>query len=216
LIEQGKASGLSIATQWDNVFFDFLLSGLGHFFNLFVAARIAAAAAVLIFFWGAFSFIAAVTDSAPWLVTPVLAAISYGWTFNAGLLNYFISIGLTFFAIAIVYRGWSRYWFVAVLLLPFSYLAHALALCWALGAAVYIEIARRVPSLVNVLLFLGGLLAIVAVRFYLRGHALTKPPSHSAMFYSGLDRVFFTNRYGIVVLVIWSIILAACLLALSR
>ena len=54
LIRQGQAPGLWIARQWNNVLFDWLLSGLGSVFGLRVAERIAVSFAVLIFFWGAF------------------------------------------------------------------------------------------------------------------------------------------------------------------
>lgn len=216
LIQQGKAPGLTIVTQWNNVVFDFMLTGLGHVFNLFVAARIASTVAVLIFFWGAFSFISAVTGWEPWLMAPLLAMISYGWTFNAGLFNYYISVGLSFLLIAIVYRGWSRYWFAAVLVLPLIYLAHPVGLCWALAAGVYIAIANRIPRRMQVLLFAGALCLLVAAHFSLRMHAVTKPPSHSALFYNGLDQIFFTNRYGILVALLWCLTLAASLRELFR
>ena len=55
LIRQGQAPGLWIARQWNNVLFDWLLSGLGAVFGLRAAERIAVSLAVLIFFWGAFA-----------------------------------------------------------------------------------------------------------------------------------------------------------------
>lgn len=209
LIEQGKAPGLSIVTQWNNVFFDFLLSGLGHVFALPIGGQIAAALAVLIFFWGAFSFVHAVADWLPWPLAPLLAMISYGWTFNAGLFNYYISLGLAFFALAIVYRGWRQYWFAALLLVPLMYLAHPLGFCWAFAAGLYIVIASRIPRRMHPLLFAGALCILYGARFYLRLRAVTKPPSHSVLFYNGLDQIFFTNRYGILVLLLWCLIVVA-------
>src|SRR5579872_712045 len=66
LIQQGKAPGLWIARQWNNVLFDWLLSWFGAAFGLHAAERIAVSLAVLVFFWGAFALIGAATRRAPW------------------------------------------------------------------------------------------------------------------------------------------------------
>lgn len=209
LIHEGKAPGLTIVTQWNNVLFDFLLSDLGHFFNLLTAARIASAIGVLVFFWGAFSFVYSAAGRIAWLLSPLLAAIAYGWAFNAGLSNYYISMGLAFWALAIVNRGWGRYWLALLALLPLMYVAHPLGICWALAAGVYIFAAKHIPRKSQVVLFGGSLCAIIGVRFYLLATAVTKPPSHSAIFYNGLDQIFFTNRYAILVALLWCLILTA-------
>lgn len=216
LVEQGKAPGLSIVTQWSNVFFDFVVSGLAHLAGLSTAARIASATAVLIFFWGAFSFVCAATEWVPWLLTPLLAMVSYGWTFNAGLSNYYISIGLAFFVLAIIYRGWNRYWLALLLLVPLMYLAHPLGICWAFAGAVYLLIARKIPRALHVVLFAAALCAIVAARFYLHARAVIRPASHSIIFYNGLDQLFFMNRYGILVLLLWCLIIGAFALQFFR
>src|SRR5579863_1633919 len=130
LIHRGQAPGLWLAPQWNNVLFDFLLSGLAKFFSLDVSARIAAAIAVLIFFWGAFSFIAAATRRAPLYLSPLLAAVAYGWTFNRGFFNYYLSLGLSFFALALfcLLKGWKRLFVLAFV--PLIYLAHPLGVVW--------------------------------------------------------------------------------------
>ena len=100
LIQQGKAPGLWVARQWNNVLFDWLLSWFGAAFGLHAAERIAVSLAVLIFFWGAFALIAAATCRAPWTLAPLLAAVAYGWTFEMGFMNYYLSLGLSFFVLA--------------------------------------------------------------------------------------------------------------------
>jgi hypothetical protein len=94
LVMQGQAPGLWVTHQWTNVLFHFLLSGFGHVFGLYAAERIAVSLAVLIFFWGAFAFVFAATRRPPWLLVPLIAAMSYGWTFQEGVFNYYISVGL--------------------------------------------------------------------------------------------------------------------------
>ena len=59
---------------------------------------------MLTFFWGAFALIAAATRRAPWKLSPLLAVFAYGWTFEMGFMNYYISLGLCFFALAAFWR----------------------------------------------------------------------------------------------------------------
>src|ERR1700747_2037667 len=103
LIQRGQAPGLYLARQWNNVLFDFLLLKLGNVFGLCAAQKILVPLCVLIFFWGAFSLIAAVSRCPPWFLLPCLAMLAYGWTFNVGFFNYYLSLGLGFFGISIVW-----------------------------------------------------------------------------------------------------------------
>ena len=111
LIRHGYAPGLWLAPRWNNALFDFLLGGLGHYFSLQIAEKIAVSLAVLIFFWGTFTFVCAAARRAPWLLCPVIAMFSYGYSFEMGFLNFYISLGLAFFGIAIFWRGrgWERW-----------------------------------------------------------------------------------------------------------
>ena len=61
LIERGQAPGLHLARQWNNVLFDILLLKLGNLFGLAAAQKILVPLCVLIFFWGAFALLAAVS-----------------------------------------------------------------------------------------------------------------------------------------------------------
>src|SRR6202045_5298316 len=61
LIERGQAPGLYLARQWNNVLFDFLLLKLGNLFGLAAAQKILVPSCVLVFFWGAFALVAAVS-----------------------------------------------------------------------------------------------------------------------------------------------------------
>src|SRR5665213_3123766 len=96
LIQQGRAPGLWIARQWNNVLFDLLLSWLGDAFGLRVAERIAVSIVVVIFFWGAFALISVTTRRTPWNLSPLIAIFAYGWTFEMGFMNFYISLGLCF------------------------------------------------------------------------------------------------------------------------
>src|ERR1700682_99885 len=66
LIIKGQAPGLYIVRQWNNVLFDVLLLKFGNAFGLGAAQKIVVAVCVLLFFWGTFALLTAVTQRAPW------------------------------------------------------------------------------------------------------------------------------------------------------
>jgi hypothetical protein len=205
LIQRGEAPGLRIAPQWNNVLCDFLLSGLARFFSLDVSARIAASVAVLVFFWGAFAFVYAITRRAPWQIMPLLAAITYGWTFNRGFMNYYLSLGFAFLALAVfcLAKGWKR--LLALAFAPIIFLAHPLGLAWLVAAAFYIVATEVVPKRWHPVLLVAAIGAVAVVRVYLLRHFRVDPPSHSALFFNGLDQLLFTNRYAILILMFCAI-----------
>lgn len=179
LIAKGQAPGLILARQWNNVLFDFALSGLWRLVGFNGAEKIAVSAAVLIFFWGGFALVCAVSDTAslrtiPWFVLPCLAVFAYGWTFQMGFINYYVSIGLAFFGLGLLARSDSRSarsvlrecWF-AVLLIPLTWLAHPLGLAVFASAGAYILIAKRLPPGRHLYLFAVAVLILLAMHFYI-------------------------------------------------
>src|SRR6267378_61181 len=94
LIERHQISGLSVARQWDNILFDVLLLHLGNLFGFVAAEKIVVSVAVLVFFWGCFSFLAEVSGRPPWNLAPYLFVLAYGYVFHMGFMNYYLSIGL--------------------------------------------------------------------------------------------------------------------------
>ncbi len=124
LIERGQAPGLYLARQWNNVLFDLLLLNVGNLFGLSVAQKIVVPLCVLIFFWGAFALIAAVSRRPPWFLLPCLGMLAYGWTFNVGFFNYYLSLGFGFFATAIAWREWGGEVILAVVLAALALVAH--------------------------------------------------------------------------------------------
>ena len=105
LVEQGRVPGLFIARQWNNIPVDLGLSWLGPRLGFNAADKIVVSVCVLTFFWGAFVFIAASTRRVPWTVAPAIAMITYGFTFYAGFMNFYLSVGLAFFAAAVTWRA---------------------------------------------------------------------------------------------------------------
>ncbi len=195
LIERGRAPGLWVARQWNNVLFDFLVAGFGRMFGLHAGERIAVSLSVLIFFWGAFAFIFAANRRAPWFLVPVVAVIAYGWTFQEGVFNYYLSIGLAFFALAIIWRGRGWVWLGLIVLLPLTGLAHPLGLAWLAGGGLYIGVARLIPGRFQLLLILAAVAILIGAHLYLERRYKVVSPPHSVDFYNGLDQMILTRRY---------------------
>jgi len=196
LIARGQAPGLWLARQWNNVLFDLTLSGLGSLFGLRVAEKIAVALAVLIFFWGAFALISAIARRVSWFVLPLLAIATYGWTFEMGFLNYYLALGLSFFGLALIWRGqaWERAWVVA--LVPLTWMAHPLGTALLLGLGAYLAITRIVPQRFQPLLTAGAALLLLAGRSYITGHYPVRWSLTPALLFNGADQLFlYGPRY---------------------
>lgn len=214
LIQHGQAPGLWLSGQWTNVLFDWMLAGFGSVFGLFAAEKIAVSICVLVFFWGAFALIAAANQCAPWLLIPLIAMFAYGWTFHIGLYNYYLSIGLSFFCLAIFWRGtnWER-----ISILPVAVviaMAHPFGLIWLACGCTFIEATRRVtPKYQFGLVLLSGI-AIWMVRYYLIHYTVTELAPNPLYFsIGGLDQIgLFGSRYNIVQGAVFTFVVAALMI----
>ena len=160
LIRRGQAPGLSLAAQATNVLFDLLLGALFRAVGAAAAERIAVGLAVLVLVWGAFAFLAAAARRS-WALLPVLAILAYGWVFHMGFFNFYLSLGLCFWALALAWNLAPRRVLAAVPILALAYTAHGLPVAWACAVVVYLWIARRLPEKRGHLL-LTALVALVA------------------------------------------------------
>jgi hypothetical protein len=170
LISEGKAPGLSLARQWNNVLFDYCLSGVASVVGIHAAEKIVVSAAVLLFFWGAFSFICAVTRRRAWYVMPALAVFAYGWTFEQGFMNYYLSLGLAFAGLALLLRGRGFERALVLLLALLAWMAHPLGFVLLVSVGGYIALTKRLRPLVQICLFGGAIAFLLAVHFYLGRH----------------------------------------------
>jgi hypothetical protein len=199
LIAQGRAPGLATVWVWQNVLFDLILSGIAKIVPLLVAEKIAVSIAVLVFFWGSFALATAASGRAPWFLTPCLAMFTYGWTFEMGFLNYYLSLGLAFFAIAIFWRGRGRERWIVAAIAPAVLLAHAMGLVWMLGALPYIWIAERVKTKHQYFLLLSAIAFLGMVHFLLYRYFIADPETNPRYFYFGADQLMvFAERYWII------------------
>lgn len=210
LIHRGQVHGLWIDHRWNNILFDYLLSGFGALFGLHAAEKIAVSLAVLIFVWGAYALICAANRRAPWFVLPLIAMAAYGWTFELGLFNYYIAVGLSFFALAILWRGKPVEWLVALALAPLIVLAHPLALFWLAGAGVYVIVAERIRGIYHSGLLVAGIGALFGIHEYLWTHYIVEArPDHFWVFNGADQLVLFGNRYRIIEYAFLAFVVAA-------
>ncbi len=193
LVRRGQLQGLWIAPQWNNVAFDLLLSAFGKIFNWLWAEKLAVSLCVLIFFWGAFALVSAAARRAPLFLTPVIAIISYGWTFQQGFINYYLALGLSFFALAILWRGIGKERIAALALVPLIYLAHPLGVLWFGGAAAYILAAEKLQHY-RIVLFAGAVLLVVSIGLYVRHHYFVYRANKPLYLYNGVDQIVLYSR----------------------
>ena len=202
LIRHGDAPGLWLAHPWTNVLFDFVLSFFGALFGLagpqHLAEKFAVSLCVLIFFWGAFALVAAAARRPPWLLTPVLALVAYGYTFRMGFFNYYLALGLSFFALALSWRGRDLERLIALALAPLVLLGHVTALIWLAGAAIYVGVAQLLPPRKQFLLLVPAIAGMAALHLYFWRHFIVEAAPESPLWYSGADQlVLYGERYWI-------------------
>ncbi len=130
LIEKGQAPGLYLAKQWDNVLFDVALTRAAKVVGFAAAQKIVVGICVLIFFWGVFAFVAAMAEKPPWFLMPCIAMLAYGYSFNMGFMNYYLSLGLACFSLALFWRPRGVGWVIGAFLIPITLLAHPIGFLW--------------------------------------------------------------------------------------
>ena len=209
LIGQGKASGLVLVHQTQNVLFDLLLSGLLRVAGAAGAQRMAVGMAVLIFFWGAFALVQRMSRRTPWMWTPCLAMLAYGWVYHMGLFNFYLSLGLSFWALAV--SGWRA---PAVLFL-LAYVAHPMPVAWATGVMAYREAARRMAPRYRAGLLAAALGALAAMALLFKTLLRGQWMPDQGLGFSGADQLWvFGPRYiplAGAVLVLWALWFAGVL-----
>lgn len=163
-LRRHPVDGMALVLQRTNVLFDLLLQALLRLASPTGAERVAVAAAVLTFFWGAFAFVAAVNRRLCWSVTPFLAMLAYGWVFQMGFFNYYLSLGLSLAAAAVAWRPDMKRVAVAALMLVTASFANDMPVLWAIAALVYVNIARRLHGKARMALPIVAALGVVSLR----------------------------------------------------
>jgi hypothetical protein len=202
LIQQGRAPGLYLAPQWYNILFDLLLLHSAKLFGFAAGSTMVVAICVLILFWGVFSFVAVVSARPPWLLTPCIAMLAYGYTFNMGFFNYYLSIGLACFGLAILGKQPDRFdWLAAILLFALATLAHPIGPLWLAGMLAYMAIRKKIHGPWRLVLPASIIAIFIAFHWYLENwsdYEFSWPEKPFYVF-NGLDQfVLYSTRYHFV------------------
>jgi hypothetical protein len=170
LIEHHQVSGLIIVRQSNNVLFDLLLLHVGNLVGFAAAEKIVVSFAVLVFFWGAFSFLAEFSGRPPWQLTPFLFLLAYGYVFHMGFMNYYLSIGFALFALALAWRRGAGNWLLVAALSALSLFAHPIGFLLFVSIAAYVRLWRRLSRWPRVALPVIAVFSVVIMKFYFAVH----------------------------------------------
>ena len=183
-VQLGAAPGLWISSQSNNVLFDLMLQWLFVHVGPDLAQRLAVSISVLVFAWGAIRFIFRLAGRNWWFAAPCVAMLAYGFIFHMGFFNFYLSLGLCLWYLAISCDGHWRIRALAAPLLIVAWIAHPLPVVWAVATAAYITAANSIPPSRQLLLLLLGLTALVTARYVL---------THRYLYSWSIDQVTFTT-----------------------
>lgn len=173
-VSAGHLPGLYVVPQFTNVLFDHLLSFLMESGGVVVAERVAVLLAVQIFFWGCFTLASVMGGRPAWSIAPFLAIAAYGAVFRIGFFNFYVSMGICAWAIALVWQNHARLRLLAIPLLALAYLAHFIPCLWAIGIIGYVWAARRLQPSERLWLMAIGVLCIAGAALFVAATV----PSH--------------------------------------
>jgi len=216
LIENGRIGGVTVVPQTTNVLFDLALSALFRWFGPDWAQRLAVSAVMLVFAWGAFAFVSAVSGREAWRWLPCLAMLAYGWVYHMGFFNFYLALGLSFWGLALAWQPRPPRLAAAAIVFAVAYTAHALPVAWGLALAAYLWIARRIPEHGRAWLLTGGLAILAAARFVIDRTLDSRWAVTQLSSALGADQIWvFDGKYFFlmpVLLLVWGL----CLVELLR
>jgi hypothetical protein len=212
LIGSAQAPGLYLARQWSNVLFDLALLHTANAVGFAAAEKIVVSLCVLIFFWGVFAFVGAVSGRPPWLLTPALTMLAYGYAFNMGFFNYYLSVGLGCLALAVAWKTWPRCswrWILFLGLAGLTSLAHPLGVLWIAGAVLWRAVSPLIPGWWKLLVPAGELFLFRVFLTIVHNKDLSVDWNSAMPFYqmNGSDQLaLYGRRY---VLLAWAALILA-------
>jgi hypothetical protein len=199
--------------QWTNVLFDLMMSGLFQILGAEAAQRISISIVVLTFVWGAFAFVSVVAGRRPWHLMPSIAMLAYGWVFHMGFFNFYFSLGLSFWAMALAWEWKPRTMAVAGGLFVLAYLAHPLPVVWMFGLLVYMCLARGRQPFSRACLTAGFVMALLFLHAAIGHWTIARWSPVQIAMATGLDQVWvFDGKYYLVLmglLIAWGLLFLA-------
>jgi len=196
LIEKGQAPGLYIAPLWNNVLVDWLLLHAANLFGFGPGEKIVVSLCVLVFFWGVFALLRAASGRTPWFLVPCIAMLTYGYVFNMGFLNFYLSVGLASFSLALLWKGQGIARLAGAVLVPLILLAHPLGMLWLAGAAIFIFLWLRLPTWWKLAVPAGAIAVLLAVHWYVANKPAFAADFERPVFFvlNGADQLMLYSR----------------------
>jgi hypothetical protein len=208
LIEKGQAPGLYIVHRWSNVLFDVALLRTANLVGIAAAEKIVVSLCVLIFFWGVFALVGAITERPPWFLTPCIAMLAYGYSFNMGFMNYYLSLGLACFGLVVLWHARGVDWVAGVFFATLAMLAHPIGFLWLIGTLAYLNVRAILPGWWKAALPLGSAIAFLGMCWYAshRPALLADWDRGPFYLYNGADQVsLYGARYIAVAVAAFSL-----------
>jgi len=116
-----------------------------------------------------------------------------------GFFNFYLSMGLCLWVLAVVWEWRPRRVAIAVPLLVLAYTAHALPVVWVAGLMLYQWLARRISPRARVYVTAGSLLGMVAIQIVVGHTMFSHWSAQQIKMASGADQVWvFDGKYYIV------------------
>src|ERR1039457_2738573 len=210
LIESGRLQGLVMVRQTTNILFDLILSGLFKVVGPEAAQRIAVSLAVLTFVWGAFAFSGAVGGRRPWHLLPSIAILAYGWVYHMGFFNFYLSMGLCFWGLSMVWDWSARRMALATPVFVVAYVAHALPVVWAACLVGYLLIARKLSPRLRVYVIAAAIGAMLLLHVVIGRTMASRWSPQQINLTTGLDQVWvFDAKYYVVMVglvLVWGLL----------
>jgi len=215
LIGQGKAPGLYLVRQHDNVLFDLMLF-YARALGLGLAEKVATAICVLCFFWGLFAFARAASGGSPWFLVPLLAMLTYGYIFHMGFMNYYLSLGLACIGLSLLWHPRKIGLILAAIFSPIVLLAHPLGFLLLIGVGLYRLVHLKLAIRWKWVLPVVAVGVCVAARFFVAHHKAYEVEWREAPIYTltGASQFHvFGERYAWFTLAIAVLAIVSALLA---
>jgi hypothetical protein len=178
---------------------------------LLPAEKIVVSFAVLVFFWGCFSFLAEASGNPPWKLAPFLFVLAYGYPLHMGFMNYYLSIGFAFFALALAWRGGAGNWFAAAVS-AISLVAHPIGFVLFVTIAAYVFLWRHLSRRTRRALPAIAIIPFFSMRVFFASHpaleASWRPTSFLQLL--GQDQLdLFGHRYLVLswLVLVWAVII---------
>jgi hypothetical protein len=213
-VPAGNLPGLYVVPQFTNILFDHLLSFLMKSGSVVTAERLAVLLAVQVFFWGCFMLASVIAERPAWSIAPFLAIVAYGYLFRMGFFNFYLSVGICAWAIALMWQNHPRLRLLSIPLLLLAFAAHFVPWLWAIGVIGYMWAARRLQPSGRWWLATIALFCIAGSALFLAGNVTTRfAPGLRINSLLGTDQVF---TYGIKYVFLEATLLCLWILLLVR